>query len=96
MAKNLRPLNDIVIVRRQDKTETTAGGILLPGSAAEDSNIGEVIAVGPGRFEAGIRVPMDVTVGNVVMFDQNYARTVKVDGEELLVIAAENLISIVE
>jgi chaperonin GroES len=92
----LRPLNDIVVIRRQSKTETTAGGIILPGDAAEDSNMGEVVGVGPGRFDNGVRVPMDVKEGDVVMFDAHYARTIKVDGKELLVVAAENLISIVE
>lgn len=93
----LAPLNDIVILRRQDKTETTAGGILLPGRAAEDSNFGEVIAVGPGKMlDSGERSHMDVTVGDVVMFDVEYARSAKVDGEEILIIAAENLIATVQ
>jgi chaperonin GroES len=93
----LAPLNDIVILRRQEKTETSAGGILLPGQAAEDSIFGEVLAVGPGRvLENGERSQMDVTVGDVVMFDRDYARQSKVDGEEILIVAAENLIATVQ
>jgi chaperonin GroES len=94
---NLAPLNDIVILRRQDKSETSAGGILLPGRAAEDSNFGEVIAVGPGKMlDNGTRSHMDVTVGDTVMFDAEYARPAKVDGEDILIIAADNLIATVQ
>jgi chaperonin GroES len=93
---NLRPLNDLVILRRQEKTETSEGGILLPGRAAEASVYGEVLAVGPGRvLDNGERSRMDVNVGDVVMFDADYARPSKVDGEEVLIVAAENLIATV-
>lgn len=96
MAKTLKPLNDIVFVRANDATETTASGIVLPGAAAEASNIGTVVKTGPGTFQNGVLVATGVREGDVVMFDPGYARTVKFEGEELLVLAAENLLSIVE
>lgn len=97
MARKLHPLNDIVILRRQDKNEVSAGGILMPGRAAEESNFGVVLAAGPGRMlDTGTRHPTDVEEGNLVMFDVEYARSAKVDGEEILIIASENILAIVD
>ena len=77
------PLGDRVLVKRSDEEETTAGGIVLPGSAAEKPSQGEVLAVGPGRvLDSGETQEVSVKVGDVIVFGQ-YARsnTVKVDGE---------------
>lgn len=96
MAKTLRALNDIIFVRANDATEVTESGIVLPGAAAEASNIGTVVATGPGVFQNGVQVPTGVSAGDTVMFDAGYARTIKFQGEELLVLAAENLLSVIE
>lgn len=97
MARKLSPLNDIVLLRRQDKSETTASGIVLPGNAAEESNFAVVVATGPGKMlDTGVRHPTGVEVDQTVMFDLQYARDVKVDGEELTIIAAENILAVAE
>jgi chaperonin GroES len=97
MTRKLSPMNDIVILQRKEKDEVTPGGILMPGSAAEDSNFGTVVATGPGKMlDTGVRHPTGVEIGQSVMFDREYARDVKVDGEELTIIAAENILAIAE
>ena len=81
------PLGDKLLVRRGDEEETSAGGIVLPGSAAEKPSQGEVLAVGPGKtLDNGEKVEVSVKVGDVVVFEQ-YAgnNTIKIDGEELLI-----------
>ena len=81
----LRPLQDKVLVKRTDEEQTTPGGILLPGSAAEKPSQGEVIAVGPGkRDENGVIAPIGVEVGDLVIFGQYGGNEVKIDGEEYL------------
>ena len=83
----LRPLHDRVIVKRLDNERTTASGIVIPESAAEKPDQGEVLAVGPGKqTEDGKVLKMDVKVGDKVLFGKYAGQTVKVDGEEVLVI----------
>jgi chaperonin GroES len=94
----IRPLHDRVIVRREEEEETTAGGILLPGSAQEKPNQGEVIAVGSGRvLDSGKLRPVDVKIGDVVVFGQ-YAGNDKidVDGEELIILSESDIKAVVE
>lgn len=94
---NIRPLHDRVLVRRMEEETTTASGIVLPGSAAEKPNQGEVLAVGKGRIlESGDVRPMDVKVGDKVLFGQYAGTTVKVDGEELLMMREEDIMGVVE
>ncbi len=94
---NIRPLHDRVLVRRMEEETTTAGGIVLPGSAAEKPNQGEVLAVGKGRIlESGEVRPMDVKVGDKVLFGQYSGTTVKVEGEELLMMREEDVMGVVE
>ena len=82
----IRPLNDRVVVKRLEAEEKTASGIVLPGSAAEKPDMGEVLAVGNGKLlENGDRQALDVKVGDKVIFGKYSGQTVKVDGEELLV-----------
>ena len=82
----IRPLHDRVIVKRLEAERTTASGIVLPDTAGEKPDQGEVLAVGPGkRDEAGKLLPMDVKVGDRVLFGKYAGQTVKVNGEELLV-----------
>ena len=89
----IRPLYDRVVVRRKEEEETTAGGIVLPGSAKEKPNQGEVIAVGNGRvLDNGEVRPVDVKVGDVVVFGK-YAGsdTIEVDGEELVILSESDI-----
>jgi len=84
---SIRPLYDRVVVRRNAEEETTAGGILLPGSAKEKPNQGEIIAVGEGKvLDSGDIRPLAVKVGDTVVFGQ-YAgsNTIEIDGEELII-----------
>jgi len=95
---NIRPLHDRVVVRRSEEEKTTAGGILLPGSAAEKPNEGEIVAVGLGRvLNSGEVHPLAVKVGDKVLFGQ-YAgsNVVKVDGEELLIMNESEIFAVLE
>lgn len=93
----IRPLNDRVVVKRLEAEEKTASGIVLPGSAAEKPDMGEVLAVGNGKLlENGDRQPLDVKVGDKVIFGKYSGQTAKVDGEELLVMREEDIFGIVE
>ena len=93
----LRPLNDRVIVKRLDNERTTASGIVIPESAAEKPDQGEVLAVGPGkRTEDGKVLPLDLKVGDKILFGKYAGQSVKVDGEELLVIREEEILAIIE
>ena len=83
---NIRPLQDRVVVRRTEEESTSAGGIVLPGSATEKPSQGEVLAVGPGKkLESGTVQPVDLKAGDKVLFGQYSGSTVKIDGEELLI-----------
>jgi len=92
----IRPLHDRVVVRRKEEETTTAGGILLPGSAKEKPSQGEVLAVGNGRIlDNGEVRPVDLKVGDVVLFGQYSGSTVKVDGEELLIMSESDVFGVV-
>jgi chaperonin GroES len=92
----IRPLHDRVVVRRKEEETTTAGGILLPGSAKEKPSQGEVLAVGNGRIlDNGDVRPVDLKVGDVVLFGQYSGSTVKVDGEELLIMSESDVFGVV-
>ena len=94
---SFRPLHDRVLVRRVEADEKTAGGIIIPDSAKEKPAEGEVVAVGPGkRDEAGRIVTMDVKVGDRVLFGKYSGQTVKVQGEELLVMREEDIMGVIE
>ena len=94
----IRPLHDRVVVRRKEEEQMTAGGIVLPGSAQEKPNQGEVVAVGNGRvLDSGESRPVDVKVGDTVVFGK-YAGTdaIDVDGEELIIISESDIKAVVE
>ncbi len=94
---NIRPLHDRVIVRRMEEETTTAGGIVLPGSASEKPDRGEVIAAGKGRItDSGDVRAMDVAVGDTVLFGKYAGTEVKVDGEELLVMREDDIVAVIE
>lgn len=93
----IRPLHDRVIVKRLESERTTAAGIVIPDSAGEKPDQGEVLAVGPGkRDESGKIIPMDVKVGDCVLFGKYAGQTVKVEGEELLVMREEDIMGVLE
>ena len=99
MAKTkFRPLHDRVVVRRIDPEAKTKGGIIIPDTAKEKPQEGEVLAVGPGRFDdAGTkRVPVDVKVGDVVLYSKYGGTEVKYAGEEYLVLSARDVLAIIE
>ncbi len=94
----IRPLHDRVVVRRKEEEKTTAGGIVLPGSAQEKPNQGEVVAVGNGRvLDSGDVRPVDVKVGDTVVFGK-YAGsdTIEVDGEELVILSENDIKAVIE
>ena len=93
----LRPLHDRVIVKRLDNERKTASGIVIPDSAAEKPDQGEVIAVGPGkRTEDGKLLPMDVKTGDKVLFGKYAGQTVKVEGDEVLVIREDEILAVIQ
>ncbi len=92
----IRPLHDRIVVRRTEEEQKTAGGILLPGSAKEKPQQGEVIAAGNGQItDSGVRA-LDVKVGDIVLFSQYAGQTVKVDGEELLIMKESDVLGVLE
>lgn len=92
-----RPLHDRVVVKRVEAEEKTAGGIIIPDTAKEKPIEGEVIAVGPGaRNERGEIVPLDVKVGDRVLFGKWSGTEVKIEGEELLIMKESDIMGIIE
>ena len=93
-----RPLADRVLVKRTDEEQTSEGGIVLPGSAAEKPSQGEVVAVGPGKtLDNGDVQPISVNKGDLVVFGQ-YAgsNTVKIDGDELVILNEQDILGVLE
>jgi chaperonin GroES len=92
-----RPLHDRVLLRRLEQVQKTAGGIIIPDTAKEKPQEGEVIAVGPGaRDESGKLVALDVKAGDRVLFGKWSGTEVKVDGEELLIVKESDIMGIIE
>lgn len=91
----IRPLHDRVIIKRLESEHTTASGIVIPDNAAEKPDQGEVVAVGPGRRdEAGKLIEMGVKVGDRVLFGKYSGQSVKIDGEEFLVMREEDIMGV--
>jgi len=93
MAVNLTPLHDRVIVRRIEEKESVRGGIIIPDSAKEKPQEGEVIAVGAGKREKGERVPLDVKPGDRVLFGKYSGTEIKVEDEDLLILREEEILA---
>ena len=92
-----RPLHDRVLIRRIEEENKTSGGIIIPDTAKEKPQQGEVIAVGPGaRDESGKLVPLDVKVGDKVLFGKWSGSEVTIDGEELLIMKESDILGIIE
>ena len=92
-----RPLGDRVVVKRVEEEQKTKGGIIIPDTAKEKPQEGEVIAVGPGaRDEDGKRVPMDVKAGDRILFGKWSGSEVKIDGEELLIMKESDILGVLD
>ena len=93
----IRPLHDRVIVKRIEEERKSAGGIVIPDTAAEKPDQGEIVAVGKGKKDDnGKLIPIDVKIGDRVLFGKYSGQTVKVKGEELLVMREEDIMGVIE
>src|SRR4249920_1040125 len=91
----LKPLEDRIAVLPSEEEQTTVSGIVIPDTAKEKPQEGSVVAVGPGRFEEGQRVPLDVAVGDTVIYSKYGGTEVKVEGEEYLILSARDVLAII-
>ena len=92
----IKPLEDRIVVQPSDAEETTASGLVIPDTAKEKPQEGKVLAVGPGRFEDGARVPLDVAIGDIVIYSKYGGTEVKHNGEDLLVLSARDVLAVIE
>ncbi len=92
----LKPLEDRVIIKLLEAQETSKGGILLPTSAQEKSSVAEVVAIGPGKLVDGKYVPMNVKVGDKVLFSKYAGTEIKYEGVEYSILKQEDILAIVE
>ena len=94
---NIRPIYDRIVVKRIDEQETTRNGIIIPDSAKEKPSQGEIIAIGPGgRDESGKLIPIDLKVGDTVLFGKWSGTEVKIDGQDLLIMKESDIMGVVE
>ncbi|WP_294386829.1 co-chaperone GroES [uncultured Clostridium sp.] len=93
---NIKPLGDRVVIQKLEAETTTKSGILLTGTAKEQPQEAKVVAIGPGAMVEGKRVPMDVQVGNKVLYSKYAGTDVKVDGEEYIILKQDDILAIVE
>ncbi|GMQ92588.1 MAG: co-chaperone GroES [Acidimicrobiia bacterium] len=92
---DLKPLGDRIVVKPQDEEESrTASGLVIPDTAKEKPQLGEVLAVGPGEFKDGERIPVDVSVGDVVFYSKYGGTEVKHNGEDLLILSSRDVLAI--
>ncbi len=98
MSVSIKPLEDRIVVKPLDAEQTTASGLVIPDTAKEKPQEGEVIAVGPGRFddEGEKRIPLDVTVGDTVLYSKYGGTEVKYSGEEYLILSARDVLAVIE
>ena len=96
MSVSIKPLEDKVAVKSADAEKTTASGLVIPDTAKEKPQEGEVVAVGPGRIDDnGNRIPVDVNVGDKVIYSKYGGTEVKYDGEEYLILSARDLLAVI-
>jgi chaperonin GroES len=93
MSLNITPLHDRVLVRRLEEKETAKGGIIIPDSAKEKPHEGEVIAVGAGKMEKGHRIPLDVNVGDRILFGKYTGNDIKIEDQEYLILREEEILA---
>ena len=98
MSVSIKPLEDRIVVKPLDAEQTTASGLVIPDTAKEKPQEGEVIAVGPGRFddEGEKRIPLDVSVGDTVLYSKYGGTEVKYSGEEFLILSARDVLAVIE
>ncbi len=97
MSISIKPLEDRIVIRQVEAEQTTASGLVIPDTAKEKPQEGEVIAVGPGRIDDnGNRVPLDVHEGDTVIYSRYGGTEVKYEGEELQILSARDILAIVE
>ena len=92
----IKPLEDRIVVQPLEAEQTTASGLVIPDTAKEKPQEGTVLAIGPGRFEDGQRLPPDVKVGDVVIYSKYGGTEVKYNGEEYLVLSARDVLAVLE
>ena len=92
----IKPLEDRIVVQPLDAEQTTASGLVIPDTAKEKPQEGTVLAVGPGRFEDGQRLPLDVSVGDTVIYSKYGGTEVKYNGEEYLILSARDVLAVIE
>jgi chaperonin GroES len=92
MTVNITPLHDRVLVRRLEAKETATGGIIIPDTAKEKPQEGEVIAVGPGKIEKGRHVPLDVKVGDRILFGKYTGSEIKIEDQEYLILREDEIL----
>src|SRR5438045_9104424 len=92
MTVNITPLHDRVLVRRLEEKETAKGGIIIPDTAKEKPHEGEVMAIGAGKIEKGHRIPLDVKVGDRILFGKYTGNDINIDGQEDLILRGEELV----
>ena len=92
----IKPLEDRIVVQAVEAETTTASGLVIPDTAKEKPQEGTVLAVGPGRFEDGARVPLDVKVGDRVLYSKYGGTEVEYSGEEYLVLSARDVLAVIE
>jgi chaperonin GroES len=96
LAMNVRPLHDRILVRRIEEKETVKGGIIIPDTAKEKPQEGEVIAVGNGKIlENGSKVPLDVKAGDRILFGKYSGTDIKVDGQEYLILREDEVLAVI-
>jgi chaperonin GroES len=93
MTVNVTPLHDRVLVRRLEEKETAKGGIIIPDTAKEKPHEGEVMAVGAGKIEKGKRVPLDVKMGDRILFGKYTGNDITIDGQEYLILREEEILA---
>ena len=98
MSVSIKPLEDRIVVKPLDAEQTTASGLVIPDTAKEKPQEGEVLAVGPGRFDddGDKRIPLDVKVGDTVLYSKYGGTEVKYSGEEFLILSARDVLAIIE
>ena len=97
MSISIKPLEDRIVIRQVEAGQTTASGLVIPDTAKEKPQEGEVIAVGPGRVDdSGNRIPVDVKVGDVVIYSRYGGTEVKYDGQEFQILSSRDVLAVVE
>ena len=97
MSVSIKPLEDRIVIKQVEAEQTTASGLVIPDTAKEKPQEGEVVAVGPGRIDDnGNRIPLDISVGDKVIYSKYGGTEVKYGGEELLVLSARDVLAVVE